>query len=107
MCQDPDLNRDRNLADAVARRREVSSALGRVRTSPWGCRAWAAWYLQPGSLVTSRRGAGTGRDQWRGSRVSEPDELVARVRGKIVARHLPKQDCRRTWHGYGTGVLCA
>ena len=39
--------------------------------------------------------------------MSEPDELVARVRGKIVARHLPKQDCRRTWHGYGTGVLCA
>jgi hypothetical protein len=38
--------------------------------------------------------------------MSEPDELVARIRGKVLARHLPKEDCRRTWHGYGTGAIC-
>lgn len=34
------------------------------------------------------------------------DELLQRIREKILAGDLPKQNCRMTWYGSGTGGTC-
>ena len=34
------------------------------------------------------------------------DELVHRIREKILSGDLPTQDCRMTWYGGGTGGIC-
>jgi hypothetical protein len=39
--------------------------------------------------------------------VSYPEELLNRIRGKILDGLLPKEHCRMTWYSPGTGGTCA
>jgi hypothetical protein len=39
--------------------------------------------------------------------MSQSDDLRDQIREKILAGDLPKEDCRMTWYGSGTGNLCA
>jgi hypothetical protein len=39
--------------------------------------------------------------------VSQPDDLLDRIRRSILAGHLPKEACLATWYGKGTGLRCA
>jgi hypothetical protein len=38
--------------------------------------------------------------------MSDPDELLPGIRQKILDGTLPKQNCRMTWYGPGTGGIC-
>ena len=38
--------------------------------------------------------------------MSPSDDLRNGIREKIRAGTLPKEHCRKTWHGRGTGVIC-
>ena len=38
--------------------------------------------------------------------MSGPD-LLQRIRQKILSGALPKEHCRVTWYGFGTGAICA
>lgn len=39
--------------------------------------------------------------------MSQPeDDLRSGIREKILAGDLPKQNCRMTWYGPGTGGMC-
>lgn len=38
--------------------------------------------------------------------MSEPEDLVDRIRQSIVAGRLPKEHCHATWYGKGTGQPC-
>lgn len=38
--------------------------------------------------------------------MSEPADRVHGIRQKILAGHLPKENCRMTWHGPGTRGVC-
>ena len=38
--------------------------------------------------------------------MSDPDELLPGIRQKILDGTLPKQNCRMTWYGGGTGGIC-
>ena len=38
--------------------------------------------------------------------MSEPAGRVHGIRQKILAGHLPKENCRMTWYGPGTGGVC-
>ena len=38
--------------------------------------------------------------------MNHPDDLRPGIRQKILAGHLPKQNCRMTWYGPGTGGVC-
>ena len=37
----------------------------------------------------------------------DPDELLNIIREKILRGALPKEHCRMTWYGPGTGGICA
>lgn len=39
--------------------------------------------------------------------MSQPDDLLDRIRRSILAGHLPKEACLATWYGKGTGLRCA
>ena len=39
--------------------------------------------------------------------MSDPDELLPGIRQKILDGTLPKQNCRMTWYGPGTGGMRA
>jgi hypothetical protein len=39
--------------------------------------------------------------------LSQPDDLIDRIRRGILAGHLPKEGCLATWYGKGTGLRCA
>ena len=39
--------------------------------------------------------------------MTQPDDLRRMVREKILAGTLPKEHCRTTWYGQGTGRICA
>jgi len=38
--------------------------------------------------------------------MSPSDDLPHSIREKILAGGLPKENCRVTWFGFGTGVVC-
>jgi len=38
--------------------------------------------------------------------MSAPADRVHGIRQKILAGHLPKENCRMTWHGPGTRGVC-
>jgi hypothetical protein len=38
--------------------------------------------------------------------MSEPADRAHGIRQKILAGHLPKENCRMTWYGPGTGGVC-
>jgi hypothetical protein len=38
--------------------------------------------------------------------MSDPEGLQYRIREKILKGELPKQHCRMTWYGPGTGGIC-
>ena len=38
--------------------------------------------------------------------MSEPADRAHGIRQKILAGHLPKENCRMTWHGPGTRGVC-
>ncbi len=38
--------------------------------------------------------------------MSDPDVLPHRIREKILRGELPKEPCRMTWYGPGTGGTC-
>jgi hypothetical protein len=38
--------------------------------------------------------------------MNEPDGLLDAIRQKILDGTLPKQNCRMTWYGPGTGGIC-
>ena len=38
--------------------------------------------------------------------MNQPDALLDGIRRKILDGTLPKQDCRMTWYGGGTGGIC-
>jgi hypothetical protein len=38
--------------------------------------------------------------------MSEPDDLRLGIRAKILAGDIPKEHCRMTWYGPGTGAIC-
>ena len=38
--------------------------------------------------------------------MSDPGDLLRGIREKILAGDLPKQNCRMTWYGPGTGGIC-
>jgi hypothetical protein len=38
--------------------------------------------------------------------MSQSDDLRHWIRDKILAGELPKQNCRMTWYGPGTGGVC-
>ena len=38
--------------------------------------------------------------------MSRPADRVHGIRQKILAGHLPKENCRMTWYGPGTGGVC-
>jgi hypothetical protein len=38
--------------------------------------------------------------------MSRSDDLRGGIREKILAGHLPKEHCRMTWYGPGTGGIC-
>ena len=38
--------------------------------------------------------------------MSDPGDLLRGIREKILAGGLPKQNCRMTWYGPGTGGIC-
>ena len=38
--------------------------------------------------------------------MTHPDGLLERIRQKILRGQLPKEDCRITWYGLGTGQIC-
>ena len=38
--------------------------------------------------------------------MSQSDDLLHGIRQKILDGTLPKQDCRMTWYGGGTGGIC-
>lgn len=49
------------------------------------------------------------QDPWemeREGHVSQPDDLLERIRHRILAGHLPKEGCLATWYGKGTGLRC-
>ena len=39
--------------------------------------------------------------------MSAPAGRVHGIRQKILAGHLPKENCRMTWYGPGTGGVCS
>jgi hypothetical protein len=39
--------------------------------------------------------------------VSQPDDLLDRIRRGILAGLLPKEGCLATWYGKGAGLRCA
>jgi hypothetical protein len=43
----------------------------------------------------------------RAGHMSEPEDLLDRIRRRILAGHLPKEGCLATWYGKGTGQICA
>ena len=44
---------------------------------------------------------------WGRNRMSQSDDLLqGMIRRKILAGDLPKQHCRMTWYGPGTGGIC-
>ena len=36
----------------------------------------------------------------------EPEELLQRIRQKLLVGELPKGPCRMTWYGVGQGGIC-
>ena len=49
------------------------------------------------------------QDPWQMEReghLSQPDDLLDRVRRSILAGLLPKDHCLATWYGKGTGRRC-
>ena len=38
--------------------------------------------------------------------MNQRDDLLHGIRQKILAGDFPKQDCRMTWYGGGTGGIC-
>src|ERR1700741_2292939 len=42
-----------------------------------------------------------------GNKVSVPNDLRSLIRQRILAGDLPKENCRMTWYGPGTGGICA
>jgi hypothetical protein len=54
-----------------------------------------------------RRGAETARRETAVTlRRDGSPHLRSGIRDKILAGHLPKQNCRMTWYGPGTGGIC-
>ncbi|HET9235569.1 MAG TPA: hypothetical protein VFP10_15715 [Candidatus Eisenbacteria bacterium] len=54
----------------------------------------------PGGPAASIRNARGGRC------VNQPGDVRHAIRQKILAGVLPKEHCRMTWYGAGTGGLC-
>jgi hypothetical protein len=38
--------------------------------------------------------------------MSQSDDLLSRIRQRIIAGDLPKENCHMTWYGPGTGGIC-
>ncbi len=38
--------------------------------------------------------------------MNQPDDRLGGIREKILAGVLPKENCRMTWYGPGTGAIC-
>jgi len=58
--------------------------------------------VDPGAQVQLRSTSSTGDH----AMSQREDDLRSGIRAKILAGDLPKQDCRMTWYGGGTGGIC-
>jgi len=105
----PVLHEHRRCGDG--RRRGIVSASGRRATAARGSHGlwWSprrlvhrrtlSWAVDPGVHLQVRSTSSTEDHS-----MSQPDEdLRSGIRDKILAGKLPKEHCRMTWYGPGTG----